>query len=249
MDKRIFITYCTILFVSIIALYAIKYLNISYPLSVTTQSSELAVIGQGKVESVPDTATISVGITIYDSKSVDEVQKRINEINNTILKKLKELGLTKKNITTSNYSIYPNYFPQYNTNTQEKDKKYEGSVTLTIRTNKLNLVSKIIAKATEAGANTIQGVSYEIENPSILRQKARDMAIEDAKTQAQHLSKKLGIKLGKITNIVESSSEQVYPLYAKSASIQAGGGGGGEANLEPGTQTVTSTVTLYFEKK
>jgi hypothetical protein len=29
----------------------------------------------------------------------------------------------------------------------------------------------------------------------------------------------------------------------------AGGAGGGSADLQPGQQTITSTVTLYFEKK
>ena len=63
--------------------------------------------------------------------------------------------------------------------------------------------------------------------------------------EAQKIAKDLGIKLGKITNIVESSPDNPV-FYSKSIPIS---GGGGDVALEAGSQTITSVVTLYFEKK
>ena len=60
--------------------------------------------------------------------------------------------------------------------------------------------------------------------------------------------KNLGIRLGKITNIVESTPDSGFIPYSLKA-LPMGGGGGNSATMEPGTQTVTSTVTLYFEKR
>ena len=70
---------------------------------------------------------------------------------------------------------------------------------------------------------------------------------KDAKKQAKELSNNLGIKLGKIVNLVESSSSRIPYYSAKGLSMDAVSEQ--VPIIEPGTQTVTSTITLYFEKK
>ena len=53
-----------------------------------------------------------------------------------------------------------------------------------------------------------------------------------------------------MTNIVESSAGSSPVVFAEKAMYAGGmGGGGGVADLQPGNQTVSSVVTLYFEKK
>jgi len=111
----------------------------------------------------------------------------------------------------------------------------------------LSKISEVILKTTEAGANEISGVRFDIDNPNEFRAKARDKAIENAKTQAKELSRNLGIKLGKITNIIESSSNEIPRFAYKGLAVEDVSQGAGV--IEPGSQTVTSTVTLYFEKK
>ena len=241
--KNIFLTGLLIL----IFLFLIKAFDISYPLTIvtTTRTSELSVVGEGKVEATPDMAYIEAGITINNAQTVDEAQKTINKVNNEIINSMKSLGINKEDIKTSNYSIYPNY---------EYDGKvnnisgYNGNVTITIKTKKLTQVSKIIEDATKAGANQIQGVRFTIDKPENYREKAREEAIKNAKEQAQKLANKLGIKLGKVVNIVESTSDSVPPMY-RSAAMGLGGAESSSAEIEPGSQTITSTVTLYFEKR
>src|SRR3989338_11199729 len=87
-------------------LFLVNFFNISYPISVSSRavSGELSVVGEGKVDVVPDTATIQAGITA-EGKTVQEVEGKINEINNKIVSALERLGIDKKDIKTSNYSI------------------------------------------------------------------------------------------------------------------------------------------------
>ena len=85
-----------------------------------------------------------------------------------------------------------------------------------------------------------------VSQPELYREQARNAAIKNAKDQAVKIAKNLGIKLGKVTNMVESSSNT--PSYYSKALPVSGGGMGGGINIEPGSQTVTSEVTLYFEK-
>lgn len=232
---------------TILGLLTIKFFNISYPMTIvsTTRSSELAVVGEGKVEVTPDTAYIDAGITIDKASSVGEAQKKINEINNKIINALREIGIEKADIKTSNYSINPNY--KYE-NSENRVDGYNGNVTIEIKVRDPQLASKVIETVTTAGANQINGSRFIVNKPELYREEARNAAIKNAKDQALKIAKDLGIKLGKITNIVESSPGQTtLPIYAK---LSADSGGGGEGpTIEQGSQTITSVVTLYFEKR
>lgn len=244
-------TFAACVVIVIVALVVVRVLNISYPLSIQTStvSGELAVVGEGKVDAVPDTAIADVGITIADAETVEDVQKQINTTNNAIIKSLDKLGIPKGNIKTSNYSVYPNY--TYESGGPGKITGYAGNVTISIKISDTNKLSEVIQAATEAGANQIYSTQFIVENPEKYRESARNKAIENAKKQAQQLAKTLGIRLGKVVNVVESNISSPIP-YANQSYAGGGLGGGGGApspDLETGTQTVTSTVTLYFQKQ
>ena len=229
------------------ALYLIKIFNISYPLTLTsiTKSSELSVVGEGKVDVVPDTAYVDAGITVNNEPTVISVQQKIDDVNNKIVEALKALGIKKEDIKTGNYSVSPNYSYENQIN---RISGYNGNVTITIKLTNTDLSAKVIEAVTQAGANQVGGVRFAVDNPDKFRELARDAAISNAKEQAQKLAKQLGITLGKITNIVEESPSQLSPIYG---ALSAKGMGGGVAapQIEPGSQTITSVVTLYFEKK
>lgn len=231
--------------VLLVTLGLISVLGIAVPVNVTTsmRSNELSVVGEGKVDVVPDSATVDVGITVSDADSIEAAQKQINDTNNKIIAAMKNLGIDKKNLKTANYSIYPNY-------DYEGDRSitgYGADVRITISITDTARVSEVVDAATKAGANNVYGTSFAIENPAKYREDARNKAIQNAREQANKIAKSLGIKLGKVTNIIESSGSESMPgvMYAERSAMGAGGG----ADFQSGTQTVTSTVTLVFEKK
>lgn len=242
--------YPFVLLVSVIvALFLIKALDLSYPLTITTttKSTELAVVGEGKVEATPDTVYIDVGITINNQSTTEAAQKRIDEVNNAILAAMEKLGIAKADIKTTNYSVYPNYKYENNEN---RINGYNGNASISIKVSDVKLATQVTTEATKAGANQINGSRFVIDKPEKYREQARNEAIDNARQQAETLAKQLGIKLGKVTNIVESTPDgTIMPMYMKTADMAVGAGGGAGAQFEPGTQTISSTVTLYFEKK
>ncbi len=241
-------SFILVTFLILIALYLVKVFDISYPLTIisTTRSSELSVVGEGKIEATPDTAYVDTGVAVNNEATVEAVQKKIDEANNTIIDALKGLGIKKEDIKTSNYSINPNYTYEAGEN---KIKGYNGNVTISIKMKDMKKVSDVVVKVTEVGANQVNGIHFAIDSPEKLREEARDKAIQNAKDQANRLAQRLGIRLGKIINIVESNQDvRPIPLYESSLKM---GGAMMEAapQIEPGTQTITSVVTLYFERK
>lgn len=243
--KQFVQTYTAIVGVTMLGLYLINILDISYPLHVSTSvtTSELSVVGEGKVDVTPDTAHVNVGIQVSNTPTAEGAQEQISTINNKIIDAMSSLGIKKEDIKTSNYSVFPGY-----SNDGRTISGYNGNATISIKIKKTELVSQVVTSATNAGANEIHGVSFSIDDPSKFREQARTKAIEDAKEQAEKLAKNLGIRLGKVVNIVEYQPSSPIPFEAKSMALDAYGGGGGPS-IEPGTQTVTSTVTLYFEKR
>ena len=237
-----------IFFVSLLAfLFVVKVFNISYPLQITNtaKSTELSVIGEGKVEVVPDVAYVDLGISVNNAPTVESAQSQIDKTNEAIIEAMAKLNIEKKNIKTSNYSIFPSY--RYDEG-QDTITGYNGNVTITVKTDNPQSTSQVIEAATAAGANQVQNTRFEVENPGKYRAEARNKAIENAKSQAEDLAKSLGIKLGRIVNVVEYSPDSggIVPVYAREAATGLGGGG---PILEPGSQNITSVVTLYFEKK
>ena len=237
----------SILLLSLVFLLLCKGLNLSIPLRVenSTKNNEFSVVGEGKIEAVPDIAKIDTGIQVNDIASVEMAQNQINKINNDIVKALEQLQINKNDITTSNYSIYPNI--TYDQSGKPTTRGYSGNVTISIRVRNIQKVGEVLTAATKAGANNIQGTSYSIDHPEKLREEARNLAIKNARDQADKLAKNLGFKLKKMTNIIESSPDAVGgPIYKKKKKSM--GGGGAPAEFSSGVQTITSVVTLFFEK-
>ncbi len=237
----------SIFLLAVVSLLVIKTLDIAYPFKVTITNTQqdLAVVGEGRVEVVPDTAYVDVGITVNNQMTVAEARKKIDTINTLLIEAVKKLGIDTKEIKTSNYSVYPTYTYENNTS---RITGYDGNATITVKTKKTESVPHIIEEATKAGANQINNTRFVVDNPAIYREEARSKAIKNAKDQAEKIAQSLGIKLGKVTNVVESlsggSNTQDIMYSAKMS-----GGGGSAPSIETGSETVTSTVTLYFEKR
>ena len=245
--SRNFLFTIVLLALIVFTLWVINALGISYPIDVTTKqaSGELAVIGEGKVDVVPDTAQVNVGIIVSNATTVETAQNQINQTNNSIVAAMEALGISDEDVSTSNYSINSDY--NYESGTNEITG-YSGNASLSIKVRNLDILPQVIEQSTANGANQILGTSFVIDKPEDYREQARNAAIENAQQQAKELADRLGIKLGKVTNIVESSgNDYPMPMYDRALSVEAMGGG--SANLQPGSQTITSTVTLYFDKR
>ncbi len=250
-ENKILSTYAAILILTMFALAAINYFNISYPLTVTQKnaSGELAVVGIGKVDIVPDTASVDLGIISNNATSVNDAQEQINKVNNALIDGLKQIGIQKEDIKTSNYSINPNY--DYSKGGVGSITGYNGNATVTVKVKQTDKLPQVIEAGTKAGINQVMGTNYSIDKPENYQEQARSKAIANAKEQAQKLADQLGIRLGKVTNIAESSNNSgpIPMMYAEKSAPLGMGGARTTPDLQPGTQTITSTVTLYFEKR
>jgi uncharacterized protein YggE len=248
LNLKVIFTYIVLVIITLVGLFVINYFHISYPLSVSNQATtgELAVVGQGKVDVVPNITTIDAGIIVNNAATTQEAQEKMNTINNKIIDALTKMGIDKKDIQTSQYSVNPNYTFG---NGDNKISGYNGNASVTIKVRDANKVGQVIQSATNAGANDVHSQGFSVDDPSVYQDQAREKAIQDAKNQAKKLSQELGIRLGPITNMVESSGNNPMPVTFNSMAPEAGALQKTIApDIQQGTQTVNSTVTLYFQR-
>ncbi len=209
-----------------------------------TITEGLVATGTGTVSAEPEIAQITFGVDLRGDNPATLVDEAAQKINRAI-QAVQELGVAEKDIQTTSYSVWVEtiYDPQTGQPTGQVVYHVSHFVTATLRD--LIKTGKLLAAVVEAGANSISGVNFTVENPDALVQQARQKALENAKAQAQQMAQVLGISLGKPILVSEGSA---YPV-ASVARMDMGMGGGGVAapSITPGAFTVSVSVQVVYE--
>lgn len=219
----------------------------------TTKTDLFSASGEGKVTAVPDQATVAVGIT-QQSQTVSEAKNKVNQSNDNIIKDLKKLGLSDKDIKTTDYSVSPNYsqqigiaMPMLPTTGQQTITGYTVTQNLDINVQPIEKANQVVDIATKDGANLVGGVNFTFSDQlsKSLESQATEQAVNNAKTKAQALAKVAGINLGKVVNVVENNGGQPIPMMT--ADIAAKTDQSAPTNITPGQNSLTVDVVLYYE--
>ena len=200
--------------------------------------------GEGKVLAVPDIAMISASI-VTQAVNSKTAQDQNSKKSQAVADFLKKQGIDEKDIKTTDYNIYPQY----------KYSSYGGQATITgyqvtqsyqVKVRDLEKVSAVLDGLVSAGANQVNNLGLQVEDPEKLKTEARQKAIEDAKKKADELKDQVGIKLGRIVNFSENTGGYPIPMmYATDRGI----GGCGGAEISVGQNEIVVSVTITYQIK
>jgi len=220
----------------------------------TTKTDLFTSSGEGKVTAVPDQATVNAGVTAQ-ATTVADAQTKVNQTTNKIIADLKKLGLSDKDIKTTDYSVSPNYssgsnrviMPMMLPGGQQTITGYTVTQNLEVKIKPIEKANKVVDTTTADGANLVGGVNFTFsdELSKSLEQQATKQAVNDAKDKAQNLANASGIHLGKIVNVVENSN-QPRPLMMAGVAAKTDQASA-PTNITPGENTMMVDVTLYYE--
>ena len=208
--------------------------------SVSTASQRSVIVtGVGRISVVPDRLFLNLGVETRATRVADAL-KANNKAAQDLIKVLKDKGVAEKDIKTSQLSIYP----QFDT-AGRRITAYQvnNSVTATIR--KIETAGDLIdgAAAVAGDAIRINGIDFSIGDPAPALSSARDLAVKDAKTQAEQLAKSAGVKLGKLRTIRSGGDVTETPIYKQSLSAASAE----SAPISAGSQDVSASVELVFD--
>lgn len=219
--------------------------------SVTTSKSDaFSVTGEGKVEAKPDSATVRLGVVSRAATS-EAAKTALNTNINKVIESVKALGVGEKDIKTENFNIYPEYgdarpLPaDQPVSDQNRISGYTANTNITVTVGSAELANKILDAGVSAGANQVGGVDFQVKDKNEALNKAREMAVADAKKKAEDAARIAGFKLGKVINYAEAQGGGYpVPMMAKAEDSRAGGA---PTNVQPGTNEIMVTVTLSYE--
>ena len=162
-----------------------------------------------------------------------------------VIEALKEAGIADEDIQTDYYSV--NILRDYSENADPTlITGFEIVNQLRVTVRETDQLGELLDAAVNAGANSIYGVTFYVDDQTEAASEARAEAVEDARTKAEELAAAAGMTLGPVVAISEGTSPLVSPVYDMA---RGGGMGAGQAAVpvEPGSTTVAVDVTMTFE--
>jgi uncharacterized protein YggE len=219
-----------------------------YARPVTAQTSagvpgmrQVTVVGHGEVKGTPDTATVQIGVDAEAAAAKDALAQNSAQAQ-AVQKKLIELGVDAKDIQTSNFSINPTYGSDGHQVTG-----YRVSNMVTVKIHQLDQAGTLLDQVVQAGANSIYGISFGVENPEALLDQARKAAIANARARAAQLAGASGSAVGDVLVISENIGAQPIPMPMMA---RAEGAAANQAvPVQPGEQSFSVDVQVTFGLK
>ena len=198
--------------------------------------------GAGTCQAVPDTAEMSFGVTTMSPNAktaLDEASKTAEQIASAV----KKQGIADEDIQTQDVSVYPQ--------TVDQDGKqvitgYQASLSVRVKVRDIATLGEVISAANAAGANTINGPTFTIDDPAPARAKAIDEAVADARKSAEAMAEAAGKSVGEVLSM-SSSDVGMVPGAMYSTSDMAGAAK--DVPIEPGQLDITANVVVVFELK
>jgi uncharacterized protein YggE len=206
----------------------------------------LVVVGIGIASAEPEAAQVNVGVELRGENPaalVDEGAQKVEKI----ISAVHELGVSEEDIRTTGYNLWIETVHDPETGRPTGEVVYHLSHYVQVTLHDLNQVGELLAAVVEAGANTISGVNFIVEDSEALVEQARQQALENAATRADQMAAGLGITLGKPILVTETG-DGLAPME------WGGRGGGGDMvetiaapSISPGTFSVSVSVQIVYE--
>lgn len=207
----------------------------------TAAQRTITVTGTGRAGTQPDVAVLQVGVRT-DADTAQEALTENNQQMQALLDALDDAGIAQENIQTSFVQLQPRYNQPTGDSTAPLEVIGYTAVNLVeVRLEQIDRVGEVVDAAVSAGGNTIDGIRFEISDPSGLYAEAMEAAMEDARLKAEQLAGFAGVELGDILSISEGGFNAI-PF--------AGGGALAQTDLavpvEPGLQNITIQLMVTW---
>jgi uncharacterized protein YggE len=204
----------------------------------------LSVTGSAQASLTPDVAYINIGVHSENADAKEAVA-----INNTTAQAVTDAlvaqGVDAKDVRTINFSIYPQ--DEYGPDGQKTGTKYVVDNTVYVTLRDLTKIGDVLGSAVNAGANSINGIQFDVADKTPYLTDTRKAAVDNANQQAQELAKDAGVELGQVQTI------SYYNSYSAPAPVDMKGIGGGAAvssvPVSAGQLMVTVEVSVVYEIK
>jgi uncharacterized protein YggE len=207
-----------------VALVGVALAGLGCATGLPRTTDAITVTGSGRVALKPDTVLVELGAEVRAANLTEaaaEAARRMTEV----LARVKGLGVADRDITTVTYSVQPVVPPRRKEDEIPHIIGYQVANIVQLRIRNLDAAGRILDAAVAAGANTVRGLTFTVDQRAKPEAEARALAVRDATVKARQLAEAGGVKLGELLSVSEGVSRPPigFPRTAGAFELSAPG--------------------------
>lgn len=212
----------------------------SSALAEKAEKRTISLSAEGIVKATPDKVNITTGVTSEGQTARQALAKNTGAMSK-VVDGLKEAGIDKKDIQTTDFSVSPVY---------ERKKNGQAAFITGYRvSNNVHIVVRdteklggILDAVVGLGANQIGAIRFGISEPEALKDEARKQAMRNATENAKLYAEAAGVELGPVITITEENGGPMpRPAMARMETMDA------SVPIEAGTTAVQARIRVTWE--
>ena len=222
-----------------VAIALIAGVGLSMPAS-AADTRYITISATGSTTVVPDAVRIQATVSVV-GKSSKEALATASTTAIAVRKALVANKIATKDVATQSVSVYPEY--TYPANGTPVLSGYRASQSFDITVRAAATAGAVVDALVNAGGDNLQLNStspFVLDNDKAT-ETARASAVARAKAKAASYAKLLGVKLGRVIYLDETSTPSTYPVYVASAKAEDSA-----TQIDLGEQKVSVSVTVRW---
>lgn len=201
----------------------------------TAATPSIQASGSNTIQGIqPDQVQLTVGVVTFAASAQAAASQNATQTN-AVIAALHNVVGSAGTIQTIGYSVAPQYSATTG-NGPPSITGYTATNSLQVTTGSLNLAGPLIDAANQAGANSISGPNYSLQNSDPYTEQALTAASKQALAYAAAIAAGLGAKTGAVISATQGSN--VVPGVVLAAGATAG------TPILNGTVSVSASVTV-----
>jgi len=230
-------------FTAISSLLLLALLTLTNSANASDMEATVSVTGEGVVTAIPDMAMVSTGVTT-EAATPEAALNANTAAMNGLMKVLDDLDIAAKDRQTSNFNVSPQYRRERNDPGSPQIDGYRVSNQLTIRVRDLGELGGLLDALVKAGSNQLGNIRFDFADRGKLVDKARQLAVADARKRAELYVDAADVDLGDVLSISESGVAAPRPPMMRNAMMAESAA---DVPIAVGESEIRASVHMVFE--
>ena len=208
------------------------------------RATTLSLSAYGETRIAPDMATITLGVTSDGPTAAAALQANSAKMTQVVAA-LRRAGIPERDIQTSGLSLSPQYV--YVENRPPRLNGYQAANQVTITVRDLTRLGPTLDATVAAGANTVAGIGFGLQDPAAAENAARQAAVRALQAKAKLYAAATGYRINRLVNLSEGGGytpEAPQPMMDRRVMLAAAPQ---QTPVSPGELNVRIDISGLYE--
>jgi len=195
------------------------------------------VSGRGTIEVTPDMGHVRLHIR-REGSSADALKGDTDEVVRAVLQLTSRLDIAERDVTAAAVSITPRY------RRRDNESIVDGLVatrTISVTLRDLDSFGDLLNESLALGINNVEPIRLDVSRREALENEALDLAMADARREAERVAAGFAVVLGSVTDI-QAGGHSPRPMLMASSAVRADA----ESAFSPGIIRIERMVQATF---